>query len=236
MNSYIKNLNSNFAADKGFTLIELLLAVAIMSIVVSLAGTGLIAILEQNQTAKLESERRTNLNRALDYIANEIRSSRNIQTLSSIPNALAPGLPLAAINVPANTTGVLRLDISSQALANFHVVYYVANSTRWDSPKSIIRETGNYSYVSTSTISAVNNTKVLVDGIKAPTSAKVTAITNSCTSNGGNFYGADGFYACIYRRTLLIGDKVDLYLYGKLSNDTNETIEVQSTVVIRAVN
>ncbi|NJK30645.1 MAG: prepilin-type N-terminal cleavage/methylation domain-containing protein, partial [Acaryochloris sp. SU_5_25] len=53
---------------KGFTLPELLVAAAISLGVVALGGFGLVSILTSSQAANAQNERRTELNRSLDFI------------------------------------------------------------------------------------------------------------------------------------------------------------------------
>lgn len=248
MKSHIKNQQSDLEVNKGFTLIEVLVAAAIMSIVVALAGTAFVGILKQNRTAEFESERRTNLNRALDYIANEVRMATSVTTI-------AAGVPIGTFPAITMTsgTGVLRLRIpvpnpESGSVYNprsYTVVYYRSNSlTGWESPNSIWRYsnvpnpvpirtaaplvTPTPNVVATvpsasPTSAATFDHNFLVDGIRAPATLPVCPTGSTLTGDGG-------FYACIYTS----GKQVDLYLYGKLSNTSNKTIEVKTTVFTRA--
>lgn len=68
----------------GFTLIELLVAMALTSIVLSLTGFGLVTIMQKNAKAQGETSRRTELNRALDFIADEVRMANSITTTAPI--------------------------------------------------------------------------------------------------------------------------------------------------------
>ncbi|MBC5795523.1 prepilin-type N-terminal cleavage/methylation domain-containing protein [Sphaerospermopsis sp. LEGE 00249] len=222
MKFYLQKLQSNHAADKGFTLIEILVAAVIMSMVVTLAGTAFVALLQQNQKAKAESDRRTNLNRALDYMANEIRMANRIAATSS--------------TMPSNATGVIRLTIPSDS-TNPNREYYIrtsdsnascnSSSSLWECPYSIYRRLID----STGTID-----NLLVDGMQAPTSGAPTCPTPTpAPTPPHQLVGSNGFYACIYSG----GKKVDLYLYGKLSDeprdpDYNKRLEVKSTVYTRA--
>jgi prepilin-type N-terminal cleavage/methylation domain-containing protein len=99
-----KTRQSFFHDNEGFTLIELLVSVAIMTIVVSIVGVGLGTMLKQNRKAESESDRRANLNRALDYITNEVRSANSIKTSASSGDNLT--LP-SGFNIPSNTYGLV---------------------------------------------------------------------------------------------------------------------------------
>jgi prepilin-type N-terminal cleavage/methylation domain-containing protein len=104
-----KTRQSSHHANEGFTLIELLIATSIMGIVATLAGFGVVAMLQQNKTAASETDRRTNLNRALDFIANEVRSANSLASTSS--------------SLPSDATGVLRLTIPSDTAFPTHEYY-----------------------------------------------------------------------------------------------------------------
>ncbi|MEO0376367.1 MAG: prepilin-type N-terminal cleavage/methylation domain-containing protein [Cyanobacteria bacterium P01_A01_bin.17] len=62
-------------AYAGFTLPELLIATAITSIVIAVAFSGLLTITEANNKAEDQIDRRRELNRALDFIADDVREA-----------------------------------------------------------------------------------------------------------------------------------------------------------------
>ena len=197
MKYHIKNIVSYPTYNKGFTLIELLVATVIMSIVVTIAGTGFVAILQQNQKAELATQRRTNLNRALDHIANDIRSANTIESEDS------PGV--FKLTIPAN-----RIDGDAEKTLTYSIT---DSNSIWEGPKSIELDSS-----------------FLVDGIKNPQSNPTCPSDPDDPSKNSTLAGSNGFYACIYDD----GNKADIYLYGKLSGTSNETLEVKSTVFTRA--
>ncbi|BAW96897.1 hypothetical protein NIES970_18390 [[Synechococcus] sp. NIES-970] len=69
----------NSPKNNGFTLIEILLAIALSSIVVSAAGYAIVYVSRRNQVSELQSVRRIELNRALDFIADDIREATRVQ-------------------------------------------------------------------------------------------------------------------------------------------------------------
>lgn len=210
--------------SKGFTLIELLLAMSITSIVLSLAGAGLLAIMEANEKSERENERRVNLNRAMDFIADEVRMANSVQQATA-----------ASGQTPFSTsgTGVLLLNIPSDT-TNPNKVYFIRpSSTTWISPNTINRAEGTY----TNPISSItaNTDRVLVDAIETVQSVATgtcasgyrylrhnttstwvclpaTSAPSTCSTT---LTGNNGFFACVGsdNRT------VDLYLYGKLSSN-----------------
>ncbi|NET72490.1 MAG: prepilin-type N-terminal cleavage/methylation domain-containing protein [Sphaerospermopsis sp. SIO1G2] len=211
MKSPIKLIKANLDINAGFTLIELLVATIIMSIVVTTALTGFIAILQQNQKAEMETQRRTNLNRALDYIANDIRRANRIEAGRATGEIMK--LSIAEVQL-VGRANKFNYDASFVSYAT----QAIDQTKIWEGPTTITRKTAT-----TSSLLASATTNLLVDGIKAP-STSPTCPTDSTLN------GSDGFYACIYSG----GTKVDLYLYGKLSDNSNETMEVKSTVYTRS--
>ncbi|MBO1067212.1 MULTISPECIES: type II secretion system protein [Nostocales] len=214
-----KTIQFSLNGNEGFTLIELLVAIAIMSGVLTIAGIGIVAMLKQNSKALSESDRRANLNRALDYISNEVRSAKSITTSANTGDNLA--LP-SGFNIPSSTNGlVLTFPDNTKS------VYFVAPSDKastcnkttslWQCPFALFRANGTYA--SGSTIPA-NTGVMLVDGLKAPTSIP------SCSNVS---VGTSGFYGCISNTRQVI-----LSLYGKLTETDSTTLQVSSTAVVRA--
>jgi prepilin-type N-terminal cleavage/methylation domain-containing protein len=225
--------------SKGFTLVELLTAMSLTLAVFTVAGSGLVMILNADQKSALATDSRTNLSRALDFIADEIRGASKV---SAVPSGAT--FPTGA----TSRTGVLLLTVPPTVAPNANKVYFVGSTasyttyTNWASPNIINRAEGTF----TSSAVAVASDGLLVDGLANVTldattcSASKYKITvtrgtrvasaclpasdapSACTTNGG-LQGANGFFACIAadNRT------VDLYLYGQIS-DTNPN---QYTVV-----
>lgn len=121
------NKLDNSSYSKGFTLVELLVAVAITGIVITVAGFGLVAILQANKKAEAQTERRMDLNRALDYIADDIKESSSATT--EYPSGWG---------IPSNTyTLVLFLTKPD----NSRVAYYTRSDSgvEWRGPQVIYR-------------------------------------------------------------------------------------------------
>jgi prepilin-type N-terminal cleavage/methylation domain-containing protein len=240
-----KTRQSSDHANEGFTLIELLIATSIMSIVVTFAGFGVVAMLQQNKTSASETDRRANLNRALDYIANEVRMAKSIKTsASSSDNLILP----SDFNIPPNTNGlVLTFPDNTKS------VYFLAPSDKkstcnkttslWQCPFAIFRAKGTYPSGSTTPIPS-DDVKMLVDGLQIPATSiplcsGVSTTPYSSSTTTANFYG---FYACISNSRQVV-----LSLYGKLIEKDDSTpipltptvtdpttLKVETTAVIRA--
>ncbi|ACA99593.1 MULTISPECIES: prepilin-type N-terminal cleavage/methylation domain-containing protein [Cyanophyceae] len=126
---------------RGFTLVEILLAIAMSSIVVSAAGYAIVFVSKKNQVSELQSVRRIELNRALDFIADDVREASSVRGNE---------------DSPADT----RLQIIKAD--NSVVEYYydpVASSDVWSGPGVIRRKEGD------------SPAEVLVDGIASDISS-----------------------------------------------------------------
>ena len=192
-NKYFSKIGNPFSSS-GFTLIELLAAISLTTIVVGAAGFGVVTIMNANAKSESKTQRRVELNRALDYIAEDIRRASDVSSVSSSSSFYGSG------------TGVLSLNIPYKP----NLEYYVRESTStWIGPNTINRRHSDSS-----------NDNALVDAITEPTSEP--------TCSDGTLEGANGFYACI------INDRtVELYLYGKLGDDS-EPYQVTTKVFARS--
>lgn len=68
--------------SSGFTLVELLVAIVITGFVITIAGSGLVSILQAAQRADARTDMRTDLNRALDFIGDDIRAANFVSNTS----------------------------------------------------------------------------------------------------------------------------------------------------------
>ena len=142
----------------GFTLIELMIAMLLTTIVMSLAGFGLVTMMDRNQKAEAQTLRRTELNRALDFIADDIRESKSASTT-------AP----TGWSVPSGYSSVLYLTKPDDS----KVAYYIKSNPGviWRGPQAIYRS-----------ITSGSAGDVLVDAVKAPTTAPSCLGTSGGTS------------------------------------------------------
>ncbi|MBW4622472.1 MAG: prepilin-type N-terminal cleavage/methylation domain-containing protein [Cyanosarcina radialis HA8281-LM2] len=182
----------------GFTLVELIVAAAISSIVLLIGGGALAYINQNNKVAKSETDRRAELNRALDFMADEIRQAQPTSSVTAIATNASTNLTTVAPAFGSTTgkTPVLRLQIPG---ATQPVVYYVAakpTGSAWFGPNIVYRwgPTMNSSGAYTDLSTPANwQHKPLVDSIVS-TSATVSC-PSGWTANPSS--GATGFYACI---------------------------------------
>jgi prepilin-type N-terminal cleavage/methylation domain-containing protein len=120
---------------RGVTLVELLIAMAITGAVVALGGSGLVTILSFNQTAETKTDLRMELNRALEFIADDVRESNQVST--SVPASWT------GWTIPSGYSGVLFLTKAGGT----QVAYYQrrklpgATTPEWRGPAIIYRST-----------------------------------------------------------------------------------------------
>jgi len=138
----VKSNYKIYQYSAGFTLIELLVAASITTVVVSAAGFGLVNIMGANSKAEAETLRRIELNRALDFMAEEVRMASSIATDVDINvhSSLAPNFPSDCDNSSDGVDCALILhipDVKQQG-----VIYYVASppeDSPWLGPRVIYR-------------------------------------------------------------------------------------------------
>lgn len=230
----------------GFTLVELLVAAVITSLVVSVAGFGVIAATRANNRTEAVAARRHDLSRAFDFISNEIRMANRINqsqmmkaTDASSMSSLLTSAGLQASDW-SNPVLYLELPITSQVpdicpaggpnagspppqpATYDQVVYDIRPSTQdWLAPNSIHR----YGRVPASdgSINPCSNpvaSDTLVDAI-----AEEIDTTPTCPTPGV-MMGKGGFQACVK------GSQVDLILRSKISDI--EIHRLSSTATSRA--
>jgi type II secretory pathway component PulJ len=186
--------------DSGFTLIELMIAAFISISVVVFGGWGVAAIISSSKTNESQNERRGELNRALDFIAAEVRESININSDIGSPAPTAFTASLNATSEEVNKDSIqeiLRLQVPGLSSP---VIYYIASpaaaNLTWRGPKVVYRwgplfdSEGHYdAKAATSTWTHAP----LIDALEN------TDSTETCPKDWkpSPESGATGFYACI---------------------------------------
>jgi hypothetical protein len=204
----------------GYTLTELIIGASISVVVIGAAGMGLMNLLQGNKTSTTEANRRTEVNRALEFISDETRKAQTIETNPSTafnsaknntslsfdpiegdPDPKKNAQPILALNIPGVSQPVL---------------YYIspAESTAWKGPRVIYRFGPNFNTTSGDytdpTTPASWTTKPLIDRISdADSNPNCGGLTASPSAN------AQGFYACINTN----GKTANLFAIAQLEND-----------------
>jgi prepilin-type N-terminal cleavage/methylation domain-containing protein len=213
-----KNNNSS-----GFTLIELLIAASISSLIIGVAGWGLVTLMSSKKASDSQSDKQGEINRASDFINDEIRKARFINK-SDLMTAIAdssptyklpvsPGASLSDLN-EKNVVLALTIPDTADAGNDDELVIYYTKSVPQDSttrrgPIAIYRwgptfdANGAYSIVA-GNLSYTED--ALIDGIKD------TDIANLDTTNCPIITpskGYSGLFACLggkKRQGLLLTD------------------------------
>ena len=198
----------------GFALVEQLLGTFFSVVVLGGAGFGLVSMMKVDAQSGNKTLRRVELNRAIDYISEDIRVANNISSVDGSSSLPGSGTGVLFLTIPTDIDGDPSNDPDE-------IVYFARPSTStWIGDNTINRAGGNYPNPVTLSSSDDN---VLVDGLIAPAAADLP----SCDTG---LQGNNGFYACISddNRT------VELYLYGKLDDPNEPYFLVTSKVFARS--
>jgi prepilin-type N-terminal cleavage/methylation domain-containing protein len=234
----------NWRHQQGFTLIELLVALVITTIVISLTGSGLYALMSANQRSQTETNDRLELEQALAFMTDEIKMSQRIMT-----NIPAPASKIAGFNPASGSKDVqpiLVLYPSPNSGLKNPIVYYLADpldSSVWLGPRVIYRwgptllQNGNYSdgdghdvlgALSSSTVEYYN--EVLVDRMSDEAAAQANiACESSYNYASPTILKRLGFYACIAPDQ----KSVKLWMY-KQPNTSAKSQSINALVVTRS--
>jgi len=220
----LKKNQSN--SNAGFTLTELLVGLFVSIFVVGALGFGLMQLLRTTRVETSKVEVRGETSRALDFISDEVRRARTIET-----DATNAGTDFSSIT---NETVVLALDIpeiSDAATAGVtgRVVYYLksTNLGNWQGPQVLYRwgppldANGDYT-------AGAWQEEALIDGIDDTNIAADPCLGDTLAPALGT---ASGFHACINGGN----NTAQLYLTGetKIAGGT-DTYTANTKVVARA--
>lgn len=192
MNSLLfKFLTKKPASPKGFTLIELIIASVMSVLVLGFAGFGLLFMLREQAVTNASGDLQYNLNRAVDFIAEEVRQASAVTTTATLPSG--------CVGTGTNTV-VLGLTIPPDTTTN--VIYYTKTppNSDWLGPSSIYRCGPNYSAAGVADYStgSTKNADILIDLIASNSN------TNTCQNGGtANPSTNSGFFVCITNTKLV---------------------------------
>ena len=228
-----RSLRGRRSSSAGLTLIELLTATVITAVVILVVGNGLMSALNATKVAEAKSARRTELNRAFDFITNEIRMARSINRTDSLSVGNAATLEDVVNNAGLSTAQLgsygtialyleLPLEVQAPAICpadgpnaglapptptdRDRVVYDIRPSSQgWLPPRSVTR----YGRVPESNgvinpCSSPVSSDTLIDAISPD---QQTA--PNCPAPG-QLTGAEGFLACVN------GAQVDLLFQSNI--------------------
>jgi hypothetical protein len=236
-NKFNSNLNS------GFTLTELLVGLVMSIFVVGALGFGLMTVLSTTLKETTKVAARNENSRALDFISDELKRARNIETDdTNAGTAYSPTgkLTVLALDIP-------EISSSATAATNGRIIYYLKSEDlgNWKGPQVLYRwgpplnADGSYG-------TGDWQDQALIDGINNQDIA-ASELTSSCTSKNGTVTPATptGFYACLFRpdstkaysATTNPNNTAQLYLTGQTKSATgiyDDSHTSDSQVVARA--
>jgi hypothetical protein len=220
---FMKNLclcllkNSGKKKDLGFTLIELITASAMSLFIVASTGFALIVMLREQTSTNISGDTQFNLNRAADFIKDEIQQASYIETGVSLPSGCGSGTSILSLTIPFAST--------------FYNVHYSVKtpSSIWLGDNAIFRcapplgADGNLSGRTPGSLTS----EVLVDLIASTRDSKDSGIC----ANGGTAYPSNntGFFVCVVNN-----NRVELHLAASaLDNQDNNLQWISSDAASR---
>jgi type II secretory pathway pseudopilin PulG len=238
INKFLKYLRKSKSAS-GFTLTELLISSFIGALVIGATGYALTNLLQGNKTATAQTNKRTEINRAMEFISDEIRRADTIDVdpapafNDTVPSPPTDAQPVLALNIP----GVTNAGVESP------IIYFLSSprdgdKSVWKGPKVIYRfgpplnTAGEYNLKT----EVAWTVEPLVDGISEDSA------TANCdpgeTSSPSPINSTLGFYACIVPTTddPLKGETARIFAVGKLDdgNEYSENYQADTKIFARA--
>lgn len=140
MKNTLKRLNFH-PLSAGFTLAEVLVAASLTAIFIGIAGFGLVSMLRNNQNAKASSDIQYNLNRAVEFISDEVRLAIRVETDMNVAMENARNF-----NLPSGAKPILALQMPGVPQ---RIIYYVrdkGNNATWLGPQIIYRWGPNFDH------------------------------------------------------------------------------------------
>jgi type II secretory pathway pseudopilin PulG len=143
-------------SSAGFTLMELLIGAAIATVIIGVAGYGLLQIMRSSQKGNIQTERRAEIARAYDFISDEIRKAQIIDidatnatgfSADSDGDGTDDRIVVLALRIPEiessedpDGDGDL-IDNDNDLTTPARVVYYVSDpaTNAWKGPKVLYR-------------------------------------------------------------------------------------------------
>jgi type II secretory pathway component PulJ len=210
---YVNSLKDHLSSS-GFSLLELLLGCGVTGITVTLAGSFLVVIMNGNQKAEQEINSRFDLERAMDFMADEVKISTAIET----NNLTVKDIPsLRTASGSRDQKPILVLYPSEKTGLKEPIVYYTAippSNSVWNGPLVIyrwgptLRQIGCYSdgkvRKSTEDVCAIDRdsvfryyNEVYIDGINSKKANYQPKCSSHQTVNIPNITDRRGFYICL---------------------------------------
>lgn len=232
MKNYLKLLKKT--ASSGFTLVELIVASMLTIFVVGGAGYGLFIMTRENVASNAASDTQYNLNRAAEFISDEIRTANAISvssssvTVSGTNGNCGTFTPILTLTIPFTATSGTQAGTST----TYTVYYYNQTpSSPWLGSNAIYRcgpslqatgsNAGNVSTDATTGLPVSSTSNILVDLIATNKDTSDSGCPSGWTASTGT---STGFFACIS------GKLVELHLASSALDTSSSTGLKSSTL------
>ncbi len=191
-NTLFSPLGHSYLA-RGYTLLELLIAASLIGVVVSVAGYAMVLSITKNQKSSANSTISYNINRAAEFIQEEIRAANYVES-----NVAAAVSSISGFTLPTGATPILILSSSG----GDSIVYYTQTASKpWVGPNAIYRwgypldADGRYDTTKSP------SSEILVDNVdnRAATPQCPTGWQSTTSSSNTN----RGFSACVRNNRLV---------------------------------
>ncbi|MGK7931988.1 MAG: type II secretion system protein J [Microcystaceae cyanobacterium] len=128
----IRSFPNRSRSSRGFTLMELLIAASMTLAIVGVAGWALVTIMKTNKIAKAKSEMQYDYNRAVEFIAEELKGSKQIYTDSTDLEGEFSTLTNGYLTYKSWMTPIFAFIPDETASA--HIVYYLVDTEASGAP------------------------------------------------------------------------------------------------------
>jgi hypothetical protein len=134
----IRSFPDRSRSAKGFTLMELIIAASLTLIVVGIAGWALVTITKSNKIAKATGEMQYDYNRAVEFITEELKGSKQIYTspLTSDNLRVIGNYQFLKVGetIPDWMTPVFAFLPDDEMESPAYVIYYIVDTTKSGAP------------------------------------------------------------------------------------------------------
>jgi hypothetical protein len=177
----IKTRIVSSSSENGFTLADLMIGACLTVLVAAGGGTAVASMVDSSTTANARSERRVEMNRALDFVTTEVnRAESLVQNPASVTLPSTFTAKYASISDEIETSTVSPVLMLKLPGSSENVIYFTATpkSGTWKGPKVLYRWgpefSSNGTYVNSATPSGWKTLALLdrLDSFSAPVSGQ----------------------------------------------------------------
>jgi prepilin-type N-terminal cleavage/methylation domain-containing protein len=203
----------------GFTLLELLMGIVVMGLVSSFISYAVSSMINSNQNLAKEQNRRVEVSRALDIIANDLENSQIVP--ATLPTGVTGATPVLSMDI---IKGACTTPNTAKNRISYYIKTVPTTSTSQLGPNVIYRHglvSGTTSRIDCAESLPTGDGDAIADAIDISTISPPTCISPAVSN------GTTGFYSCGVNINVdasniptepTIPQQVSIALYTKLSN------------------